>query len=97
MAAALRAEPRAYDLLLRAVTTTALGALVAIAIGAVMSAVIGQVAPAMRVTGEILARTQPLAPLAGLAVATGYAGLAGFTTSPRRGRWWQHSVTPPVG
>jgi uncharacterized hydrophobic protein (TIGR00271 family) len=46
-------------LLLRALSTTVSGALLAIAIGAVIGAVIGGISPAMRVTGEILARTQP--------------------------------------
>jgi len=46
-------------LLWRSLSTTILGACTAIAIGAAISTVIGQVAPAMRVTGEIWARARP--------------------------------------
>jgi uncharacterized hydrophobic protein (TIGR00271 family) len=46
-------------LLLRSLSTTALGAFLAIAIGAMLGLVIGQVSPAMRETGEILSRTEP--------------------------------------
>jgi uncharacterized hydrophobic protein (TIGR00271 family) len=46
-------------LLLRALSTTAIGAALAVGIGAGMGVVLGQVAPSMRVTGEILARTRP--------------------------------------
>jgi uncharacterized hydrophobic protein (TIGR00271 family) len=46
-------------LLLRALSTTVIGATLAVAIGAAMSAAIGLAAPSMRFTGEILARTRP--------------------------------------
>jgi uncharacterized hydrophobic protein (TIGR00271 family) len=46
-------------LLLRSLSTTLIGAVLAIGIGAGMSLVLGRIAPSMRVTSEILARTRP--------------------------------------